>query len=261
MLSAGSFLQKIGFNQLFESAIPTRHGLYRGSLLNAARSLQILGIDFAYMHTEEPCCGVALHTYGLIDEFSKHASKVYEFLKKRGTTRLITHNPICGAAFKKLYPQYIPSWDIEVKHVSEVIAEKIVKEDLHFAHAKIRVTYHDPCFLARHMDVIQEPRTILSRIDGVELVEPDHTKRETWCDGGGGVEVLYPHLCDKIAETRVKELAATGAGKILSSCPVCAMMIRRGIHITGARIEYADIVDLFFETARDSRPTLGIKVQ
>lgn len=237
-----------------------RHGFYRSSLLNSVRSLQILGIDVAYMHNEEPCCGIALHTYGLIDEFSIHANKVYEFLKQRGVTRLVTHNPICGAAFKKFYPRYVPKWDIEVKHVTEMIAEKIVEQDLHFACRKTRVAYHDPCFLARYMNVIQEPRIILSRIDGIELVEPDHTKLETWCDGGGGVEMLYPNLCEMIAETRVRELASTGAEKILSCCPVCAMMIRRGIDATGMQIEYADIVDLFYEAATHRKQTLGIQV-
>lgn len=249
ILSASRTLQRIGLNHIFESAASGSLNFYRNTLANTVESLQLLGVDVAYLREREPCCGVALHTYGLVDEFSEHAEKVHKILREKGVKRLITHNPICGAAFKILYPRFVEDWDIEVRHVTEIIAEEMIRRDLHLPSKRIRVTYHDPCFLARYMNVIDEPRVILSRIENIEFVEPPHNKLDTKCDGGGGVELLYPEVCQRIAESRVEELASTGAEKILSCCSVCALMLKKGITGSGAKTEYVDIVDLFHGAA------------
>ncbi len=256
-LSASNLLQKIGFNALYESLFSRSLQFYRKTLVNSINTVKLLGVDVAYMHEEEPCCGVALHTYGLLDEFSEHAKSVHRVLKERGVKRIITHNPICGAAFKVFYPQFVDGWDIEVKHVTEVIAEQIERRNMFVSGEKTKVTFHDPCYLARYMNVIEPPRTVLRRIENVELVEPIHTKADTKCDGGGGVELLYPDTCEMIAETRVKELALTGADKIVSCCPVCAVMIKKGIKKAGLNLEYVDVVDLFYNAAKRSEPRLA----
>jgi len=253
LVSASRTLQSIGLYHLFESVAQGSLGFYRNTLADTVKSLQILGVDVAYMRENEPCCGVALHTYGLVDEFSEHARKVQKIFAEKGVKRLITHNPICGAAFKTLYPQFVKDWNIEVKHVTEVIAEKMPQQDLRLPSKKATVTYHDPCFLARYMNVVEEPRTILRRIENIQLVEPPHNRLDTNCDGGGGVELLYPDVCQDIAESRVKELVSTGAQKIVSCCPVCALMLKEGIKKTGAKAQYVDIMTLFYEAAKGLR--------
>jgi Fe-S oxidoreductase len=61
---------------------------------------------------------------------------------------------------------------------------------------------------------------------------------------------LYPGVCQGVAEHRVNELLSTGAQKIVSSCPVCALMLKEGIRRTGATAEYIDIMKLFYEAAK-----------
>jgi len=106
------------------------------------------------------------------------------------------------------------------------------------------------------MNVMEQLRTILKRIENIELVEPIHIKVDTKCDGGGGLELLYPETCDMIAESRVKELASTSADKIVSCCPACALVIKKGIRQTGVNMEYVDIVDLFCDALKHSEPRL-----
>lgn len=252
-LPAGELLQRIGFNTFYESFFSGSLGFYRKTLVNSVNTLSLLGIDAAYMYEEEPCCGVALHTFGLLGEFSEHARAVHKILRDRGVRRIITHNPICGASFKVFYPQFVDGWDIEVKHVTEIIAEEMEKRDMFLSGEKMKVTFHDPCYLARYMNVVEQPRTILNRIENIELVEPIHSKADTKCDGGGGVELLYPETCGMIAESRVRELALTGAEKIVSCCPVCAVMIKKGIKHMKSAMQYVDIVDLFCDALRDAR--------
>ncbi|PKL05969.1 MAG: hypothetical protein CVV53_06755, partial [Spirochaetae bacterium HGW-Spirochaetae-9] len=48
-----------------------------------------------------------------------------------------------------------------------------------------RLTYHDPCQLARNGGVIEEPRRIIRAL-GADFVELTPTREDNWCCGGGG---------------------------------------------------------------------------
>ncbi|MEM3066596.1 MAG: (Fe-S)-binding protein, partial [Nitrososphaerota archaeon] len=99
-------------------------------------------------------------------------------------------------------------------------------------------------YLARFMDVIEEPRVVLKAIENLELIEPPNNKRETKCCGGGGVELIYRDVATRASINRVSELN-TGNPDIMSSCcPVCALMIKKGIKNLKLKASYADIVDL-----------------
>ena len=94
-----------------------------------------------------------------------------------------------------------------------------------------KVTYHDPCQLARYLGLIQEPRQILKAIKDIELVETDWTKEEwtTCCGGGGGFEAVFPELSQILAVNRAKELVATEAQIVVTHCPGCIMQLKDGL--------------------------------
>lgn len=245
LMSLSALAQKPGINKLLDTFLRRKSEFYRKSLVNTVNLLNKLNIKFSYFGNDEPCCGAALHTYGLLDEFAEHAKKVYKIFKERGVERLIVHNPICGGILKTEYPSYIDGWDIEVKHVIEVIAETIENNGITLKlpeHTK--VVFHDPCYLARFMNVVNEPRTVLKAIENLELIEPPNNKRETKCCGGGGVELIYRDVAIRAAENRVSELNIRNPDVISSCCPVCALMIKKGIKNLKLNTKYVDIVDL-----------------
>ena len=60
----------------------------------------------------------------------------------------------------------------------------------------MRVTYHDPCHLGRKQGVTEEPRAMLRRIPGLELVE---MREGDWCCGGAGsYNLSNPDMSEKI---------------------------------------------------------------
>ncbi len=245
LMSLSGLAQKLGVIKFFDTFLGGKNDFYRKSLVNTANLLSKLNVKFSYLGDEEPCCGAALHTYGLLDEFAEHAKEVYKLFKEKGVRRLIVHNPICGGVFKDEYPRYVDGWDIEVKHVIEVVAEAIEKNGIELRlpeHTK--VVFHDPCYLARFMNVVKEPRTVLKAIENLELIEPPNNKRETKCCGGGGVELIYRDVAMKAAVNRVSELSIGNPDIISSCCPVCALMIKKGIKHLNLRAKYVDIVDL-----------------
>ncbi|MCP4198420.1 MAG: (Fe-S)-binding protein [Proteobacteria bacterium] len=87
-----------------------------------------------------------------------------------------------------------------------------------------RVTYHDPCNIARSARIVEEPREILKAICK-DFVEMTPNRTENYCCGGGGGTVSI----DEIREFRTKDLGkrkadqvrATGAKYLVAPCANC----------------------------------------
>jgi Fe-S oxidoreductase len=215
-------------------------------LEDAVKVLRTLGVQFGYLAEEEPCCGGLLHYIGLQGDFAKNAQGVYEKLKSHGVKRIIGIVPSCTYTLRSLIPRYVDGYDIEVKHFSEIVLENIGSKGLRFPR-DAKVTYHDPCQMARFLGLVDVPRQILKAIKGIEFVEADWTKGEwaTCCGGGGGFEAVFPELSHVLAVNRVKELVGTGAQTIVTQCPGCIMQLRGGLkELKNDKVEVLDLAQI-----------------
>jgi len=173
----------------------------------------------------------------------EHAQKVKGDLKSKGVKQIISIVPSCTYALRKLIVETEGGTDFQVKHFSEILAEKLPSLKLRFP-KPVKVTYHDPCQLVRYMGIVDEPRKILRAIENVELVETKWTKAEwaTCCGGGGGFEAVFPEMSEMLAVSRVKELMETGAQVIVTQCPGCIMQLETGLK--ALKIENVEVLDL-----------------
>ena len=107
----------------------------------------------------------------------------------------------------------------------------------------VKVTYHDPCHIGRHMGIYDEPRQILEEI--AELIEIRTNRYAASCCGaGGGVKKGFPELALEIAENRIKEAEETGADYIASTCPFCYRNLSDAINSLNSKMKMVDLVDL-----------------
>jgi Fe-S oxidoreductase len=212
-------------------------------LKDAVKVLKGLGVEFGYLGENEPCCGGLLYYAGMNEDFTKNAHLLYDKFKSMGVKHIIGIVPSCTYALKTLIPSCIPEYDIEVKHFSQVVSEKIQSRSLRFPR-EAKVTFHDPCQLGRYLGIIDEPRLILKSIKGLELIEPEWTKGEwaTCCGGGGGFEVVFPELSEMLAVSRVQELLKTGAQILVTQCPGCIMQLKDGLK--ALKIDNVEVLDL-----------------
>ena len=215
-------------------------------LKDAVGVLSHLGVEFGYLAEDEPCCGAPLYYTGLQKEFARNAQQMYKKLKSLGVKRIIGIVPSCTNTLRNLFPSYVDGYDLEVKHFLEVVLENIGSQKLRFP-GEVRVTYHDPCQLARYLGLIEEPRMILKAIKGIELVETDWTKGEwaTCCGGGGGFEAVFPELSQILATNRARELVETGAQIVVTHCPGCVMQLKEGLkELKAGDVEVLDLTQV-----------------
>ncbi len=253
LAKAGPIMKKLGIYTI--GARTLWEGInerYERALKDAVYVLKQLGMEMGYLFEEEPPSGVALHTYGLMREFKEHASCVHERLKDLGVRRIITLDPIVATAFRLYYPEFVDSWDIEALHFVEVVAKKMADQGIKLKlGGEVKVTYHDPCYLARTLGVVDDIRFIISRIEGVEYLEPPRHGVNTGCSGDGGLELTQPPLARKISYDRVEELKGTGAERVYTSCPACIMMLRTGFESLGYSMDVNDLASLIAEAMRN----------
>ena len=214
----------------------------------AIKVLGKLGIEPGYLAEEEPCCGAPLYQAGLHRKFADNARQAYRKMKSKGVRQVVSIVPYCTNTLQRLFPQYIDDYDLEVKHFLEIVAEDLSSHELRFPR-KVKVTYHDPCQMVRHLNLVDEPRRILKAIEGIELVEPEWTKEKwsTCCGGGGGFEAVFPELSQVLAVNRTSELLETGAEIIVTHCPGCVMQLKDGLRelkAEGVVIDITQVIDM-----------------
>jgi Fe-S oxidoreductase len=215
-------------------------------LIDAVNVLKALGVEFAYLGEDEPCCGGLLHYIGLEQDFAKNANEIYKKLKSKGVKRIIGIVPSCTYSLRDLIRPHVAGYDLQVRHFSEVVAEKMGAKEMHYP-KEIKVAYHDPCQMSRFLSLTDPPRQILNGIKGITLLEPEWVSREwsTCCGGGGGFEAVFPELSHVLAVNRAKELSDTGAQVIVTACPGCIMQLKGGLKELGkVEVEVLDLAQV-----------------
>jgi glycolate oxidase iron-sulfur subunit len=106
----------------------------------------------------------------------------------------------------------------------------------------MRVTWHDPCHLARYLGVREQPRQILRSLGDLDFVE---MPRADWCCGMAGVfSENYYQLSCKIADKKVDSIKAVEADVVATSCPGCILQIDDAIKRNGMAQKVMHIVDI-----------------
>jgi len=116
-------------------------------------------------------------------------------------------------------------WEIEVKHITEILLDAMKKGKLSRAVVE-KVTYHDPCHLGRHLGHFKEPRGVLDGM-GCELVEMKESNETSFCcGGGGGFRSNCPEIAKRMAEERIRQAKETGTKKLVTTCPLCYLHLK-----------------------------------
>jgi Fe-S oxidoreductase len=180
--------------------------------------------------------------------FQAFAEQNVEALNESGVTKIVASCPHCFNTLANEYPDFGGRY--EVIHHSELLASLVRDGRLAPKHSEsLKLTYHDSCYLARHNDVLEGPRELVSAVG--QPVEMERSGKRTFCCGAGGAHMWMEERAKPINEERVREAAETGAGTLAVACPFCTVMLGDGVQSVGADLRVVDVATLLVEAIED----------
>jgi Fe-S oxidoreductase len=187
------------------------------------------GVRFAILGHEETCTGDPARRLGNEYLYSIQAGQNIETLNRYKPRRIVTTCPHCYHNLKNEYPDF--GGNYAVIHEAEFLAELVRAGRLKPKDAvKARITYHDPCYMARHNRKWDGAREALRAIPGAEVGEVDQSRNRTFCCGaGGGCMWKEEHEGTRINQKRFDQLNESKPECIAVGCPFCMTMLEDAV--------------------------------
>ena len=225
--------------------------LYPGTAFNMIKVLEKAGCNVEY-NEDQTCCGQPAFNAGFREESKMVCKKfISDFSGKEfivapsascvGFVKNYFHTLLSGAS----NINDIRAMQSRIFELSDFLVNVVKKVDFG-ASFPYKATYHDSCAALRECKIKKEPRSLLSRVKGLELVEMNDV--ETCCGFGGTFAVKFDSISAAMADQKVNNAINTGAEYIISTDQSCLMHIngyaeKQGLKIKG--IHLADVLSQF----------------
>ena len=173
-----------------------------------ARILHDAGVSFGLLYEGERNTGNDVRRIGEEGLFELLVEQNLSALGEAQYEAIFTTDPHSLNTLRNEYPQY--GLDKPVYHYTELFADLVARGviSLRTPLTGTRVTYHDPCYLARYNRITEAPRKLIEAT-GAELVEMPRHGKDTFCCGAGGGRIW---MKDGAGDRRAAERAADPRG-------------------------------------------------
>jgi L-lactate dehydrogenase complex protein LldE len=105
-----------------------------------------------------------------------------------------------------------------------------------------KATYHDSCSGLRSLGIKEQPRRLLSAVDGLALTEMQDA--ETCCGFGGTFCVKYPEISVKMVSDKVGNIDTSGADTLLGGDLGCLLNIAGRLRRLGKTVRVFHTVEV-----------------
>jgi glycolate oxidase iron-sulfur subunit len=225
--------------------------------VNAAtvRVLQRNGFDVHFPNSQT-CCGAAqnhMGELGLARKLARQNIDAFRGQEVDGEVLAIINNAGgCGATLKEYdhllqddpeYREKAQDFVAKVMDISEFLAEHM--SVMPRTEINIRAVYSDSCHLRHAQKVIDQPRDLLRRIPGLELVEMQHP--EHCCGSAGVYNLVQAETASDILDQKMADILTTGADTIVATNTGCYFQLLNGAQRNGGTIRVVHLVELLDE--------------
>lgn len=200
-----------------------------------AELLERLGHEVVYPE-DQTCCGQPALNAGHFDEARRVARRQLDVLASVEADGVVAPSGSCVAALR-LEARHRLNLDHPILdrlwELSELLVDVLGVDDVG-ARFEGRVTWHDACHPLRGLGIREQPRRLLEKVEGLELVEMRPS--DECCGFGGTFSVKLPEASIGMGTRKIQAIQETGADVIASTEASCLMQIDGLLRRTGSPI-------------------------
>jgi len=221
--------------------------LYPQTAYNTVKVLEKAGCKVKY-NAEQTCCGQPAFNAGYWDEAKAIG---YKFLEDfSDNVVIVSPSASCTGMVKNYYNDLFTNTAIHNKcrsiqsHIIELsdFLVNVLNKDYFGAELEAKAVYHDSCAGLRECKIKAEPRALLEKVHGLELLEMPDT--ETCCGFGGTFALKFEGISSAMAQQKVNNALAVGAEYIISTDISCLMHLQAYIDKENLKIKTMHLADV-----------------
>lgn len=223
---------------------------FPASGMNMFRVLERLGVDVSY-DPRQTCCGQPAFNTGYHHEAATLARKFLDIFDRDGADYIVAPSGSCVTMVARFYGRMLtlpaPYADAadrvrgRIREFTSFLVDVLGVTDVG-ARFDGRVTVHDSCHALRELRIKQQPRALLARVAGLELVEMDAA--EVCCGFGGTFAVKFADVSAAMAEEKTEAIIRSGAEVVTGVDSSCLMQIDGMLRRRGSRVRALHIADI-----------------
>lgn len=221
--------------------------LYPQTAFNTIKVLEKAGCKVIY-NPEQTCCGQPAYNAGFFDEAKTVGSKFLGDFSE--TYPIVSPSASCTGMVKHGYNDLFTNTTVHNRcrniqnHIFELsdFLINVLKKDYFGAELEGKAVYHDSCSGLRDCHIKEEPRMLLAKVDGLELLEMRDT--DMCCGFGGTFSVKFESISAAMAEQKVNNALEMDAEYIISTDASCLLQLQAYIDHKKLPIKTMHIADV-----------------
>lgn len=224
--------------------------LYPETGMNMVKVLERAGVKVNY-NPSQTCCGQLAFNSGMWNEAKCVAEKFIADFK--GELPVVGPSASCVGMIKNYYPElfndsslYNDSRELggKIYEFTDFLINVLMKDDFG-AVLNAKVTFHDSCAALREYGLNGEPRQLLSKVKGLELIEMEDS--DVCCGFGGTFSIKHKAVSVSMTEQKIENALDTGAGIIISTETSCLMNLSSYIKKNRIPLKTMHIADVLVQ--------------
>ena len=221
---------------------------YPMTAMNTLKLLKAAGVEVEY-NPDQTCCGKFAFNSGHVEEARNLAEK---FINDLNNNRpIVGISASCVGFIKTRYKEIFHNSSFHLKcnqfvaniyEITDFLVNKLHKDyfEAVFPH---KCAYLDSCSALRELGLKNETRQLLSKVNGLELVDLKHP--EICCGMGKGLFALqHETISASLADQKLKDAIDSGAEYLITNDISCLMHLDSYAKKQELPIEVIHIVDV-----------------
>jgi glycolate oxidase iron-sulfur subunit len=198
---------------------------------------------------DQCCCGALMVHTGEEKGALDCARRTIDAFERAQVDAVVINAAGCGSNMKDYgyllredtrYAERAKAFSAKCRDISEVLAQLEPRAVRH--PIPLKVAYHDSCHLQHAQAVRTQPRAVLGKIPGLQILEP--AEAALCCGSAGIYNLVRPGPAGELGERKVRNVLATNPDIVASGNPGCLLQLRAGLGASGSGLRVVHMVEL-----------------